>query len=122
MFWLWTLKERLLTYLIALTDPRTPGVGKLFAVLSIVYLLSPIDGLIDTIPLAGFIDDLIIVPFGLWISSKTIPKDVLLDAAERAKKYNGKLNFVVGGLLTLITIWILVVVGLLYFLIRTLFF
>ena len=121
MFWFWKLKENLITYLIALADKRTPFMGKLFAVLSIVYLLSPVDVLLDTIPFAGFIDDLFIVPLGVWISSKNIPKNVLLDAEEQAKKYKGKLNVIAGFILSFILIWILIAFILLFLLIKVTF-
>lgn len=122
MLWLWTLKEKLLTYLIALADARTPFTGKLFAVLSIVYLLSPLDVLLDTVPFIGLIDDLLIVPLGIWITSKNIPKDVLMDAEARAKTYKGKLNTIAAFVLAFIVVWILIVLALLYFLVKAIFF
>jgi uncharacterized membrane protein YkvA (DUF1232 family) len=121
MFWLWTLKEKLLTFLIALTDSRTPTVGKVLAVLGLVYLLSPVDVLLDTIPFAGFLDDLVIVPLGLWLARKFVPDEVIRDAGERAQVYKGKLNIALGVLVALITVWILIILGLLYLLVRAVF-
>jgi uncharacterized membrane protein YkvA (DUF1232 family) len=47
-----------------------------FAVLIIGYVLSPIDPIPDFIPVIGYFDELIIVPLGIIILSKMIPKEV----------------------------------------------
>ena len=115
------LKDRLLTSLLALRDARTPIRGKLIALLSIGYLLSPIDIIFDVIPFAGILDDFILVPFGLWLSQQQIPPEVLSDAREEAKKYSGILNTIVIVLLAILSIWILIAVTLIYFLARSIF-
>ena len=43
-------------------DPRTPFHAKLIAWAALAYLLSPIDLIPDFIPVAGYLDDLVIVP------------------------------------------------------------
>jgi len=121
MLLIWTLKDKLLTYLIALTDPRTPVAGKVFAILSMVYLLSPVDIFLDTIPFAGFLDDLVLVPLGIRLSSKMIPPEVLQDAQKKAATYKGKLNLIAGIIVTLVLVWILVILGLVYLLLKTVF-
>jgi uncharacterized membrane protein YkvA (DUF1232 family) len=118
---MWDIKEQLVTLLLALRDKCTPTLGKVFAILSIVYLLSPVDVVFDGIPFAGILDDLILVPFGLWLSRQQIPKEVLDAAREEAKKYSGILNKIAIGLLAFVFIWLLIAVGLIYLLIRALF-
>ena len=61
--------KTLLTFYFALKDARTPWYAKLTAALSIIYLVSPADLLPDIIPLAGYIDDSVMVPFLLDISN-----------------------------------------------------
>ncbi len=46
------------------------------------YALSPIDLIPDVIPVLGYLDDLILVPAGLWLALRLIPDDIL--AAHRA--------------------------------------
>lgn len=53
-------------------------------VLTIVaYALSPIDLIPDFIPLLGYLDDVILLPLGIWLAVRLMPADVL--AACRAQ-------------------------------------
>lgn len=63
-------------------DPRTPWYAKALAFAVAGYALSPIDLIPDFIPVLGYLDDLILVPVGLWLVLKMIPREVL--AAHRA--------------------------------------
>jgi uncharacterized membrane protein YkvA (DUF1232 family) len=47
------------------------------AVVTAAYALSPIDLIPDFIPVLGYLDDLILVPAGLWLVLRLIPPDVL---------------------------------------------
>ena len=46
----------------------------LFGVLAAVYFLSPIDFVPDFIPIAGQIDDLIIIPTMIWLATRFAPQ------------------------------------------------
>jgi uncharacterized membrane protein YkvA (DUF1232 family) len=51
------------------------------------YALSPIDLIPDFVPVLGLLDDLLLVPLGLWLALKLIPPQVLAEhraAAEAA--------------------------------------
>ncbi len=58
---------------IAARDPRTPFLAKLIGGLVAAYVLSPIDFIPDFIPVFGLLDELIVVPVGLWFASKLVP-------------------------------------------------
>jgi uncharacterized membrane protein YkvA (DUF1232 family) len=58
------------------THKRTPRISKWLIALALVYLVSPIDLIPDFIPVIGQLDDLVIVPFLLWLALKFIPEDV----------------------------------------------
>ena len=51
-----------LSLLLALGDRRTPASARLVAALALLYTVSPIDLLPDSIPFVGYGDDLLIVP------------------------------------------------------------
>ena len=93
----WSLKRKMLLLYFAFRDPRTPWYSKLTALAAVLYLLSPIDLIPDFIPVAGFIDDLVIVPLILGVASTFLPADVKIRAEKRAvasaKKLNGVLIF-----------------------------
>ncbi len=68
-------------------DSRTPLYAKLPALLSLVYLISPIDLIPDFIPLAGFLDDLVIVPLLFHLSFNMLPEQVRTSSQIRAKRH-----------------------------------
>ncbi len=71
------LKSEVCVLYLAYKDPRTPWYAKVFAVLIIGYALSPIDLIPDFIPVLGYVDDLIIVPAGIALLIKMIPREIL---------------------------------------------
>ncbi|MDG4944120.1 YkvA family protein [Staphylococcus agnetis] len=58
-------------------DEETPLLAKMIALLTIAYALSPIDLIPDFIPILGYLDDVLIVPFGIWLSLMFIPNDII---------------------------------------------
>lgn len=58
---------------LAARDPRVPLLARLLAIGVAAYALSPIDLIPDFIPVLGWLDDLIIVPLGLWAVRRLIP-------------------------------------------------
>ena len=57
-------------------DPRTPWSAKVVLGLTLAYALSPVDLIPDFIPVLGYVDDLIIVPFGLWLAYVLVPREL----------------------------------------------
>lgn len=70
---------------LACRDPRTPWYAKVVAGAVAAYALSPIDLIPDFIPVLGYLDDLIIVPLGLALAVKLIPRPVLIDCRAAAQ-------------------------------------
>lgn len=58
---------------LAARDPRVPWLARLLAIAVAAYALSPIDLIPDFIPVLGWLDDLLIVPLGLWVVRRLIP-------------------------------------------------
>jgi uncharacterized membrane protein YkvA (DUF1232 family) len=79
------LKSEIYALYLAARDPRTPWHAKLFAALILGYALSPIDLIPDFIPVIGYLDDLIIVPAGIALLLKMIPKEVMADCRARVQ-------------------------------------
>lgn len=67
------IKIEILTLYYAIKDKRTPFIAKVVCFLTCAYALSPIDLIPDFIPIIGHIDDIVIVPIGLWLSKRLIP-------------------------------------------------
>lgn len=71
------LKRIIPALFIALRKKETPMIAKVFAAITVVYALSPIDLIPDAIPLLGLLDDLIILPVLAFIAIKFIPKQLM---------------------------------------------
>jgi uncharacterized membrane protein YkvA (DUF1232 family) len=50
------------------------------------YALSPIDLIPDFIPVLGYLDDLLIVPAGIWLALRLIPLPLMAELREEADR------------------------------------
>ncbi|WP_375411482.1 YkvA family protein [uncultured Bradyrhizobium sp.] len=75
--WARTLRRDAHAIFLASRDPRVPWAVKLLALAVAAYAFSPIDLIPDFIPVLGYLDDLVIVPFGIWLVIALIPGDVM---------------------------------------------
>src|ERR1700688_1679667 len=71
---------------LASRDPRVPWYAKVLALAVAGYALSPIDLIPDFIPVFGYLDDLILVPLGIWLVLSLIPDDVLAELRAQASE------------------------------------
>lgn len=78
------LKTEVVALYLACRDPRTPWYAKAVAGCVVAYALSPIDLIPDPIPVLGYLDDLLLVPLGIWLSICLVPAAVMEDCRKRA--------------------------------------
>jgi uncharacterized membrane protein YkvA (DUF1232 family) len=116
--WARQIKRELKVLQIAVTHKLVPWYAKAIIILTIAYALSPIDLIPDFIPVLGLLDDLIILPFLIYIAIKLIPKDVIQYCRQQAEKteLKDKKNIIAGGVIILI--WITTLVWLIVKLMR----
>jgi uncharacterized membrane protein YkvA (DUF1232 family) len=79
------LKREVYALCLCSRHPKTPLYAKLFALLIVSYALSPIDLIPDFIPVLGYIDDLVLIPFGVALLIRMMPKDVLEECRQKAR-------------------------------------
>ena len=99
--------ERCAVLAMALRHSRTPWYARVLGALTLCYALSPIDLIPDFMPVVGYLDDLVLVPLGLWATIKLIPSDVWSECeAESAR--NGPTDHSKDwrGALLVILVWI----------------
>lgn len=79
------LKSEIFALYLALRDPRTPWYAKAFGALVIAYAFSPLDLIPDFVPVLGYLDDVILLPLGIWLTIRMIPLAVLDESRARAE-------------------------------------
>lgn len=62
--------------------------AKIFAFFVVLYAFSPIDIIPDFIPILGHLDDLVIVPLGIYFALKLIPHSILEEYRRKVKENN----------------------------------
>lgn len=80
------LKAEVVALYLASRHPRTPWYAKAFVVGIVAYALSPIDLIPDFIPVLGFVDEIILLPFAIALAVKMIPADVMAECRARASQ------------------------------------
>jgi len=80
------LKVEVYAVYLAYRDPRVPWYARVFAACVVGYAFSPIDLIPDFIPLLGYLDDLLIVPLGIWLVLKMIPPPVMAECRARSQE------------------------------------
>ena len=80
------LKAETYALYLAYRDPRVPGYARILAAIVVGYAFCPIDLIPDFVPVLGYLDDLILVPLGIWLVLKLIPPEVMAEARGRAQQ------------------------------------
>jgi uncharacterized membrane protein YkvA (DUF1232 family) len=110
--WAQALKGEVLAVFLAARDPSAPTGPRLLALLVAAYALSPIDLIPDFIPVLGLLDDLILLPLGVWLVVRWMPADVMARARERARQLLERPRSRWAGAV-IVLIWILLLLALL---------
>ena len=77
--WTRALGRDVVALWLAARDPRTPLAAKLVAGVVAAYALSPVDLIPDFIPVLGYLDDLLLVPAGIWLAVRLIPPELFAE-------------------------------------------
>ena len=74
--WALSLKHRLYALYLAYHRKDIPLMAKIVAIITVGYALSPIDLIPDFIPVIGYLDDMILLPLGIALAVRLIPKSI----------------------------------------------
>lgn len=89
---------------LAARDERTPLHARAFGLLVAAYALSPIDLIPDFIPVLGLVDDVVLIPAGIWLFLKMLPPGLFAEhrAAAEAAAHRPRSG---GGILIVLGLW-----------------
>lgn len=103
--WARSIKRDVHALYLASRDPRVPWYAKALGAAVAAYALSPIDLIPDFIPVLGYLDDLIIVPVGIFLVVRLVPPEIMAQhraaAAAAAARPVSR-----GAALVIIAIWV----------------
>ena len=89
-------------------DPRVPWYAKLLGILVTGYALSPIDLIPDFIPVLGLLDDLVLIPLGIWLMLRLIPAEIFAEHRATAEVASHRPVSKVGAAIVLL-LWLAIV-------------
>lgn len=110
--WARRLKREVGALWLAARDPRTPPLAKFVALATAAYALSPIDLIPDFVPVLGLLDDLILVPTGIWLARRLIPPALLDEFREAAQARDFPVCRTAAGVV--IALWVLCAAAILW--------
>lgn len=117
--WARRIKRDAHAVFLAARDPRVPWYAKMLALCVAGYALSPIDLIPDFIPVLGYLDDVILVPLGIWAVVRLIPTEIMAEhratAALVAQRPVSRVAAVTIGLIWMGSIALTVWLGFWYF-------
>lgn len=109
--WASSLRKNTYALYLASKDRRVPTLAKIIIGLVVAYALSPIDLIPDFIPIIGYLDDLLILPIGIWVAIRLIPRSVWKEcqllAAERTLDAPRNRH----AAIVILTIWVIAIGG-----------
>jgi uncharacterized membrane protein YkvA (DUF1232 family) len=103
--WAAKLKRDAHAIYLASRDPRVPWYAKALALAVAGYALSPIDLIPDFIPVIGYLDDLILLPLGIWLVVSLIPGEIMAEYRAKADAA-GQRPTSRAGMIAIILLWI----------------
>lgn len=104
------IKQDLTALYLAYKHPGVPWHAKLFTALVLGYALSPIDLIPDFIPILGYLDDLLLVPLGIILAIKMIPKPVMEECRIKAAELEkGSMGSNWAAAVLILIIWLLLI-------------
>ncbi|MBC3951863.1 YkvA family protein [Pseudomonas folii] len=109
--WARRLKANLILLWLCSRQPDMPWLPKIVALVTVAYAVSPIDLIPDFIPVLGFLDDVILLPLGIALALRLIPKGLQQRCRPEAQAMAGERIKLKGRWLTLtciVLIWLLI--------------
>lgn len=103
--WARLLKRDVVALYLAARSPLTPWFARVAAACVAAYALSPVDLIPDFIPVLGYLDDLLIVPLGIWLVIRMIPGELMARFRTEAAEITAKPRSMT-GLAFVVALWL----------------
>ena len=107
--WIEQMKKEITVLWLASKDERTPTPALIVCSFVVAYVLSPIDLIPDFIPLIGYLDDVLMLYWGMSLAAKMLPKELLVEFRERSIEISKLPKSYTGAIIILCT-WVVAAV------------
>ncbi|MGD8367855.1 MAG: YkvA family protein [Desulfobacterales bacterium] len=102
------MRQDALALFLAYRDPRVPSYSRVFILCVVAYAFSPLDLIPDFIPVLGYLDDVLILPLGIYLAVKMVPADVFAEYRLVAREiYTDKKPISKVAAIVVLVIWLL---------------
>lgn len=101
------LRRDIAVLLFAMVRRDTPRAVKFLFPLALLYLVSPIDIIPDTIPLLGAVDDMVILPAAISLLVRMLPVHARAEGEERVERYG---TFILVAASVIMVLWLVILV------------
>ena len=101
------LRRDIAVLLLAMLRHDTPRAVKLLFPLMLLYLVSPIDIVPDTIPLLGAVDDMVILPAATALLVRMLPARVRAEGEARVSRYG---TVILAGASAVMILWLVLLI------------
>jgi uncharacterized membrane protein YkvA (DUF1232 family) len=105
--WALTLKRDTFAVYLAARNPDTPWYVKIIAIVVAAYAFSPIDLIPDFIPILGYLDDLILIPLGIWLVVALMPEQAMAEFRAKASEVMQRPHDSKVAAVTIVAFWAL---------------
>ena len=112
--WVRSLKSNITALYFASRDSKVPVLAKVVIGVAVAYALSPIDLIPDFIPVLGYLDDIILLPLGIWFAIRLIPGDVWLECQKMALQKKNVLPESRRAAVVIVIFWIVMIVSFIF--------
>lgn len=84
--WALALKNNIYALYFASRRKDVPLFAKIVTIIVVSYALSPLDLIPDFIPVIGYLDDLLLLPLGIALAIRLIPKEIWEECKKEAQQ------------------------------------
>ncbi len=113
--WARSIKRDVMTLWFCMRHPDTPWWLRALMACVVAYALSPIDLIPDFIPVLGYLDDLLLLPLGIWLAVRLMPPAILSECRAQAQAWDNQPRPVSrAGAVAVVLIWILAAAAVAY--------
>ena len=102
-------QHELLVLASAAANRRTPRKLRVVLGLALLYLISPLDIIPDTVPLAGVIDDAIVVPTLFAAVLNRLPAEVRAESEAKASRIGEKMPLILLAVSAALLLWLAII-------------